>query len=267
MKKTTILMIFLAMMACKPSPKKDQGEMPEPVEEVPAKPKYPENLAQVFEVHGGLELWRSMRTLSFVLPNPDAPETHTIDLWSRKDRMDTEKYSMGFDGEKAWLLDPDKSYKGDAAFYHNLMFYFYGMPFVLADDGIMYGEAEDLVYEGKSYPGVKISYHVGVGASSKDEYFVHFDPDTHQMAWLGYTVTYRTGESSDNFKWIHYGEWQDVGGLILPRAITWHNYEGRNILDARNTVNFEDASVGKNPKPDGFYEKPEGADFVEIKKS
>ncbi|NDV44469.1 DUF6503 family protein [Flagellimonas sediminis] len=267
MKKTTILMIFLAFVACKPSSKKEQVEVPEPIEEVTNKTKYPENMAKVFEAHGGLELWKSMRTLSFVLPNPEAPETHTIDLWSRKDRVDTEKYSMGFDGEKAWLLDPDKSYKGDAAFYHNLMFYFYGMPFVLADEGIVYGHAEDLVFEGKHYPGVKISYNVGVGASSKDEYFIHFDPETYQMAWLGYTVTYRTGESSDNFRWIRYRDWQRLSGVLLPQTITWHNYEGRNILDARNTVTFDEASLSNKPKPDSFYGKPEGAEFVEIKKS
>jgi hypothetical protein len=260
-------MIFLAFVACKPSPKKEQVEVPQPVEEVSDKTNYPEKLTKVFEAHGGLERWKSMRTLSFVLPNPDAPETHTIDLWSRKDRVDTDKYSMGFDGEKAWLTDPDKNYKGDAAFYHNLMFYFYGMPFVLADEGIVYGHAEDLVYEGKHYPGIKISYNVGVGASSKDEYFIHYDPETHQMAWLGYTVTYRTGESSDNFRWIHYGDWQSLNGVLLPKVITWHNYEGRNILDARNTVTFEDASLSNMSKPNSFYEKPDGAEFVEIKKS
>ena len=62
-----------------------------------------------------------------------------------------------------------------------------------------------------------------VGASSKDEYFIHFDADTHQMAWLGYTVTYRSGESSDNVKWIRYNDWQEVNGLALPKSITWHN--------------------------------------------
>ncbi|MEC7264879.1 MAG: hypothetical protein VXW38_14165, partial [Bacteroidota bacterium] len=113
MKKTTILMIFLAFVACKPSPKTEQVEVSEPIEEGTNKASYPENLSKVFEAHGGLELWKSMRTLSFVLPNPEAPETHTVDLWSRKDRVDTEKYSMGFDGEKAWLLDPGKNYKGD----------------------------------------------------------------------------------------------------------------------------------------------------------
>ena len=125
------------------------------------------------------------------MPKPDGKETHTTNLYSRKDRIDASNFSMGFDGEQVWLLDENGNYKGDPVFYHNLIFYFYAMPFILADNGIVYGETEDLVFQGKRYPGIRISYEVGVGTSYKDEYFIHYDPETYQMTWLGYTVTYR----------------------------------------------------------------------------
>ena len=166
---------------------------------------------------------------------------------------------MGFDGNDVWILDPLKVYKGDPIFYHNLMFYFYAMPFVLADDGIAFSDTHALSYEGKEYPGIRISYNSGIGTSPEDEYYIHFDPETFQMAWLGYTVTYKTGEKSDNVKWIRYDDWFSVDGIMLPHSITWHNYDDKTILDARNTVFFENIHFEKRLAGDLIFNKPEGA--------
>ena len=264
MKKSIALLFVLVLGACKNEPKKELAGENAPVEK--NQKTYPEALETVFDAHGGLTNWKAQRTLTYVLSKPNASETHTIDLWSRKDRVDTEKFAMGSsDGTKVWLLDTEGVYKGDAAFYHNLMFYFYAMPFVLADDGIHYGETGDLEYEGKNYPGIRISYGDGIGASPKDEYFIHFDPETHHMAWLGYTVTYRTGEVSDNVKWIRYSDWEAINGLKLPKSITWHKYEGRKILEPSGTMKFEDVTLGTAAKSDDFYAKPEQANWVASK--
>jgi len=217
---------------------------------------------KVFEAHGGLETWKKKRTLAFTLPKENAPETHTVDLYSRREKIETPEFAMGFDGEDFWLLDDNKTYQGDPIFYHNLMFYFYSMPFVLADDGIDYSETEDLQFEGKSYPGVQITYKDGIGVSSKDEYYLHYDPETHQMAWLGYTVTYRSGEKSDNIRWIRYNDWMETEGLQLPKSITWHAYEGRIIKDPKDPTTFENVMVSESPKPSTFYSKPENAKVV-----
>ncbi|MBS9461486.1 hypothetical protein KIM67_03625 [Flagellimonas sp. 389] len=267
MNKVIILLLAIAIGACKPAPKKEEAKTSPQEESLEPKKAFPEALEKVFAAHGGLETWNRHRTLSYDLPKKDFTETHTIDLWSRKDRVDIDKFSLGFDGKEVWLLDTENEYKGDAGFYHNLMFYFYAMPFVLADDGIIYSETEDLVYEGKNYPGIRISYESGVGASSKDEYFIHYNPDNHQMAWLGYTVTYRSGEASDNVKWIRYDDWQTLHGLTLPKSITWHSVEEGKILDARSTVAFENVMVDTNSKSEDFYAKPEAAKFVEVKKN
>lgn len=265
MKKITIILLTLAIGACKPNPKKEETQQAVQEKAEETKPPYPEALSKVFDAHGGLEQWRKQRTLSFVLPNPENPETHTVDLWSRKDRVDTKQYTMGYDGKEIWLLDPDENYRGNAAFYHNVMYYFYGMPFLLSDNGIVYSETEDLIFEGKSYPGIHVGFETGVGASSRDEYILHFDPETHQMAWLGYTVTYGSGEKSDNVRWVRYNDWQTLNGVVLPKSITWYNYEGRDILDPRETASFEEAAVSTTPKPNGFYTKPEGGLVVEPK--
>ena len=101
----------------------------------------------------------------------------------------------------------------------------------------------------------------GIGTSPKDEYYIHYDPETFNMAWLGYTVTYRTGEDSDNIKWIRYNDWGDFNGLKLPQSISWYNYEGMDIKDVRSTVHFENVSVTSDLKPMRFYDKPREAQF------
>lgn len=263
MKFLPILIFLLVLSSCKEQPKQSNAvnEEPAPAETVVDK-SYPEALQKVFEAHGGLSQWKSFKNLVYEIPKDDFSEVHTINLYSRKDRVDTPKFSMGFDGKDVWLKDPDSNYDGDAVFYHNLMFYFYAMPFVLADEGIIYSETEDLTYEGKSYPGIGIGYQADVGTTPKDEYYIHYDPDTYQMTWLGYTVTYRTGEKSDNVKWIHYGEWLAEKGVILPKSLTWHNYEGRTIGDARSTVEFENIVLSKEARESEFFDKPEMAKVV-----
>ena len=267
MRKLSLVFAAVFAVACKTEPKKDTIEPMVQMEKAEETMGYPESLTKVFDAHGGLDTWRGIRTLSYEMPKTSGAETHTIDLWSRKDRVDTDQYSMGFDGTDVWLLDANDTYTGDAAFYHNLMFYFYAMPFVLADGGIIYSETDPLTFDGVSYPGIRISYEKGVGTSSKDEYFIHYDPETFKMAWLGYTVTYRTGEISDNVKWIRYDDWQTVGELVLPKSVTWYNYEGRKILDARSNVPFERVELSKESKPNSFYEKPDNAVVVEVNKS
>ncbi len=263
MKYTIYLFVMLLLASCRENskPATETAETPEAVEEL-SKAEYPEALDKVFDAHGGLQLWRSMKSLVYEIPKGDFNEVHTINLHSRKDRVETPAYSMGFDGKDVWILDPDGTYEGDPVFYHNLMFYFYAMPFVLADDGIIYKETEDLVFEGKNYPGIAIGYQDNVGTTPKDEYFIHFDPDTNRMSWLGYTVTYRTGEKSENVKWIRYGDWQETQGVLLPKALTWYDYDERTIKEPKNTVLFENASLDTEAKGDDVFEMPSDAEIA-----
>ncbi|WP_281542866.1 DUF6503 family protein [Maribacter aestuarii] len=261
MKKIVLLAFFIGLTACKEKAKSEEN-LPQETEQEDSVQKFPEALDKVFGAHGGLDTWRNQRTLTYDLPKPELTETHVIDLFSRKDKITSEGYTMGYDGEDVWLLDVDESYKGDPVFYHNLMFYFYAMPFVLADDGINYSTAENLDYEGISYPGIRITYDNGVGTSPKDEYYLHYHPETHQMQWLGYTVTYRSGETSDNIKWIRYNDWMNVNGLTLPKSIIWYDYEGRTIKEEKSLVMFENVRISSEAKNDDFFQKPDEAIIV-----
>lgn len=263
MKYSIFILLAIFLTACREEPKQQEADNLNTEVDTENILDYPEALEKVFEAHGGLKSWKSYKSLVYEIPKEDYSEVHSINLYSRKDRVDTPDYSMGFDGEEVWLRDVDSTYTGDPVFYHNLMFYFYAMPFVLADQGIVYTETEDLQFEDKSYPGIGIGYQQDIGTSPKDEYFMHYDPETMKMAWLGYTVTYRTGEKSENIKWIRYDQWQDIEGVILPSAITWYDYEGRVLKSPKSTVEFQNVVLSEEPISADSFERPEGGIFVQ----
>ncbi|MDC1162154.1 hypothetical protein OAT18_01800 [Tenacibaculum sp.] len=216
---------------------------------------YPKSLAKVLEKHGGLKGWRKAKVLSF----KKGEEVHTTNLHSRKTLIQAPNYTIGFDGRKTWLQQNDSTaFKGNKEFYYNLYFYFYAMPFVLADDGIIYEETTPVVFEGITYPGFKVSYNSEVGVSPDDNYFVYYNSKTFQMEWLGYTVTYFSKKPSMKSNIIRYNDWIDVNGFLLPKSITWYkkNEDGQPLEAAKGPVNFKEGLLSQVPLAENFYNNP-----------
>ena len=136
-------------------------------------------------------------------------------------------------------------------------------PFVLADEGIIYSQTEPLSYEGVDYPGIRISYNDGVGVSPKDEYFIHYDAQTNQMAWLGYTVTYFSGEKSKKISWIRYNDWQEINDFVLPKSLTWFTVDDGKLVAPRNTREFADVVLTQDEPDADLFAPIEGAEIVE----
>lgn len=251
MKKSLLIVaIALVTIACKTDAQKEKK-----AEEKKVETKYPEAISEVFQKHGGLELWRKANTLSYTVKN----EKHTIDLHSRKTLVASKNYSLGFDGQEIWLTQKDSTaFTRDPKFYYNLYFYFYAMPFVFADDGIIYSDIDPLIFEGTSYPGIKISYQSNVGTSPDDNYFIYYHPKTHQMEWLGYTVTYFNKKTSNKIKMIRYDNWENTNGLLLPKIITWYQKEETSgLLKATEKIlEFSDVTINSEKMATSFYKKP-----------
>jgi hypothetical protein len=132
---------------------------------------------------------------------------------------------------------------------------------LIGDPGMNYATSTPLSYEGVTYPGIKISYNAGIGISSEDEYFLHYNPDTYNMEWLGYTVTYFSGKKSDAVKWIRYTEWQKNNSFLLPTELTWYNTEEGKPISPRSARKFENIVLSKEAKTNEFYAMIEGAKF------
>ena len=262
MKNTFLLVAVLALVSCKDTKKVTTNYSAEHLDVTTS--LYPENITKVFEAHGGIDAWNEMNTLAFTMKKPDGDEITTTDLKTRKALIEMAMHTIGFDGKNVWLNSKDEApYKGKPKFYYNLMFYFYTMPFVLGDEGITYKEVKPLIFEGKEYPGIQISYEAGVGESSDDEYILYYDSETHQMTWLSYTMTYFAKEKSKKFNYIKYNTWQEVNGFSLPESIQWFNVVDGNVMDMKNEVLFSNVSVSKDKLNASFFEVPEGAKVVE----
>lgn len=262
MKKILVLVLVISIFACKNKTASTVDYSEENLDVTTS--IYPENITKIFDAHGGLDTWNTMKSLEFTMKKPDGDEVTTTHLKNRKSLIEMPNHTIGFDGEDVWLKNKDTAaYKGNAKFYYNLMFYFYAMPFILADDGIIYENVAALEFEGKSYPGIKISYESGVGESPEDEYILYYNSETNNMAWLGYTVTYFSKEKSKEFHFIKYSNWQTVKGLVLPETLTWYKYENNLPTEKRNDLQFTNIKIlTENPDPD-IFEAPAGAEVIE----
>lgn len=258
MKKLIVLALTLSLFNCKKDAKEEAviETVKEVIVETPKK-VYPKNLTKVFNAHGTLEAWNSFRSLSFTMKKEKGDELTITDLKDRRSFIETKDFKIGYNGKETWLQENEGfKYKSNPQFYYNLMFYFYAMPYVLADDGITYTDVDALEFDGKIYPGIKISYGNDIGESPEDEYILYYDIETNKMAWLGYTVTYFTKEKSKDWHFIRYSEWQNVEGLVLPKTLSWYKAEGFKIGDKRNDLEFTGIKLSKYKMEASQFEKP-----------
>lgn len=248
----SLLILCLLVISCKKETSKETKVKEFKVSE---KEKFPNELGKVFTTHGGINSWRKANILSF----NKGKEAHTIDLKTRKTIIHHPDYSLGFDGETVWLDETNKgTFKGTPTFYYNLYFYFYAMPFVLADDGIFYEKVPAITFENVIYSGYKISYKANVGTSPDDNYIIYYHPKTYQMEWLAYTVTFKSKKPSDKYNIIRYNKWENVNGIILPKEITWYKKDekGNPTEPAKPATEFTLPLVSQGKLADSFFMKP-----------
>ena len=264
--KSLALIVLLILSSCKDANQKVESSTDYSKENLDVTTSvYPDNISKVFEAHGGLDKWQQMQTLKFTMPKESGDEVTTTDLHNRSSLIDMPEHTIGFDGNELWLQNKDTvSYKGNPPrFYYNLMFYFYAMPFVLADDGIVYTDVEPLVFEGQEYPGIKISYEAGVGESPDDEYIIYYNKETNQMEWLAYTVTYFSKEKSKKFSYIKYSDWLTMEGMKLPKTLNWYTVEEGKPVAERNSREFTNIVLSIEKLDETVFKKPDSAEMIE----
>lgn len=206
---------------------------------------FPPALTSGLRAHGGLDNWKKYRTLQFTLASKENPENHLIDLDSRKVLITTDtSFTMGFDGQSVWVSPSLQSYPGSSArFYHNLIFYFFSIPFVMTDPGTVHSDMPDAQLNGVAYRRVRVTFGNDVGDSPKDQYILWFRKDNDRLGLINYSVTYFDQGNADRFNAIVYEEWQQVNELLLPKTWTHHRWENDSLGEARSTVRIENVSL------------------------
>lgn len=263
MKNIIFLLLILALLfSCKENTK--TNDVTEQVEEVIVAKTYPETISKIIDAHGGIEDWDSLENLVFEIQHPEGNEKTSTALKSRKSLIETDLFRIGYNGKEVWLHQSDTiAFKGNAKFYYNLFFYFYAMPFVLGDEGITYKDVEPLLFEGKEYPGIQISYNSGIGESPEDEYILYYNANTNKMVWLGYTVTFFSKEKTKDFHLIKYDDWQMVNDLLLPKTFKWYGFENKIVGELQKEMHFVNVSTSIEKLEDSLFERPVDAKVID----
>ncbi|MEQ9164621.1 MAG: DUF6503 family protein [Fulvivirga sp.] len=267
MKKIILILLVLVFIGCQPTSKEENTITGVDKAET-SKIEYPELLQKALDAHGGLDKWNTYISLQYQLETTlgeKKVETQLIDLKSRKVLIKGDSFKLGMDGEQVWV-SPNKEAFGTMPprFYHNLIFYFFSIPYVLADPGIQYEDLGTVTLDSTSYRALKVSYHEGVGDADDDFYIAHFNPETYKMEWLLYTVTYFSGEKHENYNALKY-DWQEVNGLWVPSGFTGYKYTEGVIGDVRYQSTFTNVVLSENKPDPSLFEMPENAEIDSLK--
>ncbi len=253
MRATFLLSLIFLAAACGHPP-----ETPAPPVIVPAALEAP------LVAHGGLDLWRSFGTLEYDFVRGESSDHQIIDLHTRRVRISNEAYTIGFDGDDVWIT-PDKDaldYGAGPRFYSGTYFYFFSIPFVLADPGVHQEVLPQRELDGKAYDVVRCTFGSGTGDSPGDQYIAYFDPDTHRLHLLLYTVTFgRTvdPDAEPRFGALLYDRWQTVDGLVVPEHAAYHKWEGDHLGDFRGEIAFRNVGFRPESPDEALFARPDSA--------
>jgi len=219
-------------------------------------------LAPTLEAHGGLERFRSRRQFAYTMDGfPLSPQMakrnrSTVDLHRRFNRIDGDGFVVGFDGAAAWSTPGPDAAGLPSRFVTLGSFYFIGMPFVFADEGVTVTAAGTQTFRGKPYRVLHVSYDRGTGYTSKDDYNVFVDPRTDRVALINHSVT--ENPDIDRVTWV-FDRWQRVDGLLVPSQMTF--FAGWNPEDPGDGATFtvEDVVFSKIAPDAGLYTRPADA--------
>ncbi|MEQ8302427.1 MAG: DUF6503 family protein [Cyclobacteriaceae bacterium] len=255
------LSIFALLVSCSSKPQAEET----PIDYYEG---LPESFSNLLKAHGGLDTWRSFKSLEYDLQhqNDTVPSEHyTLDLTNRKDLTVADSFKIGFDGEEVWVAPNRAAYKGRSArFYHNLYSYFFTIPFIVADPGVIYKD-DTVTVDGKLYNAIHVAFEEGVGDAAEDTYKILIDPTTGKMAMLLYTVTYYSGEAHENYNALSYENWTDINGVELATKLVGYKYANGAIGDKRYEVVISNAQLSTESPAQDIFMMPAKAEIDSLK--
>ena len=229
-------------------------------------------LWKTIQYHGGLSQWWGNGPLHFRFNYRPKPGTgqyrdtyEVADFWrsvTRHQRVENTAVEYGWDGAKAWYAPDTAQIPYNTRFWALTPYYFVGMPFVFADEGVNLTLEEAAEYEGETYHVVRITYGEGVGDAPDDFYVLYIDQETYRLSAIRYVVSYPgyfpNGGHTQEKLMTYEGE-QKVGGITFPqqhRTFMWEADDtiGKYVTD----ITLSDLEF----RPDterSYFERPEGA--------
>ena len=228
------------------------------------------------DAQGGLAKWYANGPLGFRFEYKPVDTTkkvrdtyQVVDTWSSRavHSLHADKsIKFGWDGKQAWTMHtPEQKLDINPRFWSMTPYYFVGMPFVLADEGVNFAMQPDTTVDGKTYKSIKVTYNANVGDAPDDYYIVHLDPTTSRLKALSYIVSYKgffpNGGSTPE-KFMTYEGEQIVDGITLPTL--FKTYATENGARGALQTNTSLTNVSFLPDtPSAFFAAPAGATIVD----
>ena len=206
-----------------------------------------QRLWQAIEAHGGLARWYGNGPLEFRFnyrPLDDGTPRDTYEVaryWSAQARHrlagDT-TIQYGWDGQQAWAYPTDTLIPYNVRFWSLTPYYFVGIPFVLADEGIKLAMMEPDTLEAIAYDLVKVTYNAGVGDAPDDYYVIYVSQQDNRVGAIRYIVSYPgyfPGGGHAPEKLMTYEGAQTADSITLPeryRTFWWKDEQrGEHITN------------------------------------
>ncbi|MEM8566482.1 MAG: hypothetical protein AAGF85_08465 [Bacteroidota bacterium] len=223
------------------------------------------------EYHGGLEKWWTNGPVYFRFnyqpkPNTGVPRDtyETADYWSSKtrhQRVSNRSEEYGWDGSKAWYYPADVEIPYNTRFWALTPYYFAGMPFVFADDGVNLTLEGDIDYEGNKHHVIRVTFGTNVGDAPDDYYVLYLNAETFRLAAIRYIVSYpgyfKDGGHSQEKLMTYEGE-QKVEGITFPQKHKTFMWERDRAGQYVTDITLSDIEF--RPGTDqSYFQAPEGS--------
>ena len=257
-KKVLLLFLFVFVLSCdkeKKNPKTQDNNIESKdsiAVEITNPIVYPEALEKVFTTHGGLAPWEGFEKIVFNVHKSRTIESHEVNLHSQGRLIQASSFTLGANESGTWIKEKGKQFTQDPKFYKDFYYYFVSMPFVLANENVLFNRVPPLKYGGGAYPGYKISF-------KKDDapvkhYFLYYHPKSYKISWIGYTIP-----NKEKIAMVRYEKLHDVSGLLLPSKITWHKYNNGVVGGKTNSIRFSAIELSAQEIHQDLVLQPEGA--------
>ncbi|MFN2476407.1 MAG: DUF6503 family protein [Chthoniobacterales bacterium] len=227
-------------------------------------------LDRAFEAHGGTAKWKSFGSVQFDQTWTSAKgvkkDHQLFDLHSRDGLITSDAYTLGATKGEVWIKPALDALGGTPPrFYMWTPFYFFGMPFVFADPGVVQESLGKKSFQGQEYDAVKVTFKKGTGDSSDDFYVAYADPQSGQLKLVSYVVTFaalRKDKPIDQLQphALVFEEWQNAGGLRVPKRASFYNWKNENIEgEPLGVMEFSNVQFSENSPDHAKFQKPADA--------
>lgn len=228
----------------------------------------PDALQQSLTAHGGLDVWSQYGTLEYdftrVRDGSEIRDHQLVDLVARRLRITADAYTIVHDGSDVGIVPGVDAldYGPGPRFYSMTYFYFFALPFVLADPGTTHEAMGTETVDGTTYEVVRVGYESGVGDAPDDVYLAYIDAETHQLAFVRYSVTYGDIAQDEPNSTIYFREWTETGGLVVPARATFHPWDDGAPGEQVAEVRYENITFASERPPDDTFVMPAEAEMI-----